>query len=81
MSPFLFVPLPGVLDAEARPAHPDVQHLHVHRRPAVHRHPSRRLGRLGSAHRERAATRRRHLRVPGEHGAQDQFGRARPCHR
>lgn len=62
----------GVVDKEERPAHPDRRDPNVHERPEV---PVTALGRHGRVDAEdqlSAAARLRHVRVPGQHGAQDQ---------
>ena len=40
------MPIPGVLDQEERPAHPDRRADQLHQRPKVPAHPSGRLGRV-----------------------------------
>lgn len=64
----------GVLDAQTGPPHFDVGHPHVHRRSAVLGAPSAGLGRLGPQNWVRPAEGQRHLRVPGQHGTEDQPG-------
>lgn len=67
---------PGLLDAETRPAHIDVQHPHVHRRWAIWRHTSGEQRAMGPEGDIRSEKRRRHIRVSSEHRAEDKLGRA-----
>lgn len=66
----------GLLDAETGPAHTDVQHPHVHRRRAFRRGAPGKQCAMGLEGGVRAKKGRRHIRVSGEHRAQDQLGRA-----
>ncbi|KAJ1530404.1 hypothetical protein ONE63_005312 [Megalurothrips usitatus] len=62
----------GVVDPEAGPAHPDGGRAHVHVGPALHRHPAGPLRELDAADPVGAGQGLGHLRVPGQHGAQDE---------
>lgn len=58
---------PGVMDEEARSAHPHVAHTHIHGRRKVRRQSSGVIGRLEPENRIRPGEGCRHLRVPGQH--------------
>ena len=69
----------GVLDEKERLTHPDVQHLHVHRRREVQRRPPRPLGRLEPEGGVRPEEGLRYIRMPGEHRTEDKPGDPSEC--
>lgn len=68
----LFALLAGVVDPEARPAHPDRRHFDVHERPALPVAALGRFGRVDSENQLAADARLGRLRVPSQHRAQNQ---------
>lgn len=62
------------MDEETRPSYLDVAHLHVHGGREVQRAAPGALRRLGPEDRLRATEGRRSVRVPDQHGTEDQHG-------